>query len=93
MAAHNKLVGVGGTVEVTLERRRWGLECIGDVFSLCQVMIRTTTHSMALDCRHLTRTYTTPNQKQAAIMKDSRERWCDHGVGKIHHFGGNRVGE
>ena len=56
-------------------------ECIGDVFSLCQVMMRMTQqitkyYATALD--GLMRTHTTTNQKQAAIMEDSKERWHFH---------------
>ena len=37
--------------------------------------------AMALD-GHLTRTHTTTNQKQAAIMEGRRERWCGHRGGE-----------
>ena len=42
--------------------------------------------AMALDSRHLTRTHTTINQKQAATLDDSKERWCDHGEVKVRRL-------
>ena len=36
----------------------------------------------ALDSRHLTRTHTTTNQKQSAVMEGRRERWRDHWGGE-----------
>ena len=44
------------------------------------------------DGRHLMRTHTTTNRKQAAKMKDRRERRCGHRGGESPSFGDNIVG-
>ena len=61
-----------------------GLECIGDVVSLCQVIL--------FNGIRAKRTHTTTNQKQAGIMEDSSERCHYHQGGERLTFGDDIVG-
>jgi hypothetical protein len=56
------------------------------------MLIKNLYYSMALDGHHLMRTHTTTNQKQVAIMEDSRERCHYHQGAKSPTFGDNIVG-
>ena len=63
----------------------------GDVFLLwCGVMIGTTQKIINMLCNGIRQPPfyedTQINQKQAAIMEDSKERWCDHGEVKVRRY-------